>query len=210
MNKKGNTYYFTLTEKRTIKNLIDKKYGKETTPTDYDSTGGDYDMGVEGHIKECTGKQISGSTMERLVGLREKENKGVSIPTLEVLAEYLNYDNYERFLKFLEHYTGIRAKSSIQLEIADIVKQYSIQVIFPDNKTLCLKYLNENKFEVITSLNSKLQTGDRLEVTQLHLEEELICAKVKRKSNNKFNSLGQYKSGDKNPIKSIELIKAIV
>ncbi|NLD49195.1 MAG: hypothetical protein GX660_18700 [Clostridiaceae bacterium] len=208
MNKKGNTFYFTLPEKRTIKSLIDKKYGHETTPSHYDSKGYN-DYVVENDIEKCTGKHLSGSTLERLVGLRENENNGVSIPTLIIVAEYLNFDNYERFLKFLEHYSGFRTKSSIQFEIADIVRHYSIQVIFPGNKSICLKYLNENKFEVITSINSKLQTGDKLEVTQLHMEEELICAKVKRKSNNKNKSLGQYKSGDKNPIKSIELIKVI-
>ncbi len=207
MDKKGNTYYFTLSEKRTIKNLIDRKYGKETTPSDYDSTGGDYDMGVEGNIKECTGKHISGSTVERLVGLREKENKGVTIPTLEIIAEYLNYENYERFLKFLEHYSGLRAKSTIQYDIVDIIRQYTIKVSFPDNKLLILKYLNENKFEVIASINSKLQTGDKLEIVQLHTGEELTCDKVIRLRGDKICNLGHYKSGEKNPVTSIDLSK---
>lgn len=102
MIKKGNTYYFTPQEKKIIKNLLDKKYGKISSPSDFDSTGGDYDTGVEGHVKACTGKQVSGLTLERVVGLRENEYKGVSITTLQMVAEYLNFDSYERMLVFVQ------------------------------------------------------------------------------------------------------------
>jgi hypothetical protein len=207
MIKKGNTYLFTPKEKKTLKYLLDKKYGKVTSPTDFDSTGGDYDTGVEGHVKACTGKQVSGSTLERLVGLRENENKGVLKSTLQIVAEYLNFDSYERMLVFVQQQSTSREKPKKQFNITHIIKQHVIRVQMPSDKLLDIKHLNENQFEVIFSKNLKLLTGDTIEIAQLNINDELICDKVKRNHGKKITSLGQYRSGSQNHILSLELIK---
>lgn len=206
MKNKGNTHYFTDQEKKSIKYLIDKRYGKVTSPADFDSTG-DYDMGVEGHVKACTGKQISGSTLERLVGLRKNENKGVLKSTLQIVAEYLNFDCYERMLTFVQHQSTIRPKPEIQFHISQFIKEHVIRIQMPLDKLLDIKYLNENQFEVILSKNLKLLKGDIIEIDQLSISDELICDKVKRNHGKKIASLGQYRSGNQNQIISLELIK---
>jgi hypothetical protein len=206
MNIKGNTHYFTPKQKITIKNLLDKKYGKITSPTDFDSTG-DYDTGVEGHVKACTGKQISGSTLERLVGLRENEKKGVSKTTLQIIAEYLNFDSYERMLAFVQQQSAFGSKHKEQFNITQIFKQHAMRVEMPSDKLLDIKHLNENQFEVIFSKNLKLLNGDIVEIAQININDELICNKVKRNCGKRVASLGQYRSGSNNHILSLELIK---
>jgi hypothetical protein len=206
MIKKLNTYYLNPKEKITIKKLLDKKYGKTTSPADFDSTG-DYDAGVEGHVKAFTGKQISGSTLERLVGLRENENKGVSITTLQIIAEYLSFDSYEMMLAFVQQQSAFRSKPKEQFNITQIFKQHAIRVQMLSDKLLTIKHLNENQFEVIFSKNIKLLNGDIVEIEQLNINDELICNKVKRNCGKRITSLGQYRSGSNNRILSLELIK---
>ncbi len=188
--------------------MIDKKYGKETTPADYDTTGGDYDMGIEGHVKDHTGKNISGSTLERLVGLREKENKGVSVSTLKIVPEYLGFSSYDKLLNYMEFHSASKTESTIRFDIADILRQHSMRISFNEDMFLVIRYQNENIFEVLSSDNMKLHRGDKLEVLQLHSGEELVCARVTRQNKKRKSiSLGKYKSGTSNPIQSIELIK---
>lgn len=206
MNKKGNTYHFTDQEKKTLKYLVDKRYGKITSPADFDSTG-DYDTGVEGHVKASAGKQLSGSTLERLVGLRENENKGVLKSTLLIVAEYLNFENFERMLVFVQQQSTSREKHKKQFHITNIIKQHVIRVQMPSDKLLDIKHLNENQFEVTFSKNLKLLKGDTIEIAQLNINDELICDKVKRNHGKKITSLGQYRSGSQNQITAIELIK---
>ena len=208
MEKKGNTYYFTPLEKRIIKSMVDKRYGKETTPADYDSTGGDYDMGVEGDIKNKTGENVSGSTMERLVGLREKEMKGVSPSTLKIVAEYLGFDGYEKLLNYIEYSLVHKTGNALSFDIADVFRQHSIRLSFNEDKVLVIKYHNANSFEVLSCVNLKLLAGDKLEVSQLNAGEEMICTRIIRQyKKNKSISLGKYKTGANNPVRSIELFR---
>lgn len=208
MEKKGNTYYFTPVEKRILKSMVDKRYGKETTPTDYDSTGGDYDMGIEGDIKDKTGENVSGSTIERLVGLREKEMKGVSPSTLKIVAEYLGFDGYDRLLNYIEYSLVHKTGNALNFDIADVFRQHSIRLSFNEEMVLLLRYHNESSFEVISSLNMKLKVGDKLEISQLNAGEEMICTRIIRQhKKNKSISLGKYKTGANNPVRSIELFR---
>lgn len=206
MKKKGNTYYFTQQEKKTLKYLLDKRYGKITSPTDFDSTG-DYDTGVEGHVKAFTGKQLSGSTLERLVGLRENENKGVLKATLHIIAEYLGFDGLDRMLASIQQQSASISNPKKQFSITQLMQQHIIRVHMPSEKLLDIKHLNENQFEVIFSKNLMLLNGDIVEIAQLNINEELICNRVKRNHGKKLASLGQYRSGSQNLIISLELIK---
>ncbi|MDX9848259.1 MAG: hypothetical protein RBT74_14850 [Tenuifilaceae bacterium] len=206
MIKKGNTYYFTHPVKKTLKYLLDKRYGKITSPADFDSTG-DYDTGVEGHVKACTGKLLSGSTLERLVGLRENENKGVLKATLQIVAEYLGFESLDSMLASIQQPSAFRSDPKKQFNISQLIQQYIIRVHMPSEKLLDIKHLNENQFEVIFSKNLMLQNGDIVEIAQLNINDELICNRVKRNHGKKLASLGQYRSGSRNQIISLELIK---
>ena len=207
MKIKGNTFYFAFREKRIIKSMVDNVYGKETTPADYDTTGGDYDMGIEGDIKGKTGENVSGSTIERLVGLREKEVKGVSRSTLSIVAKYLGFNGHERLLDYIEYSSVHRSEKEPGFNVEDLVRQHAIRLSFNENKVLILNYHNESSFEVISSENTKLKACDKLEVKHIDAGEEFICTRVLRQHNNRWISLGTYKSGSDNPVSCIELLK---
>ncbi|MCX6325070.1 MAG: hypothetical protein NT144_00235 [Bacteroidia bacterium] len=133
MHQKSNTLYFSLTEKKLIKKLLDSKYGMETSPSDYDTTGGDYDVGVEGHIFQNTGEHISGSTIERLTGLRNEKNTGVSLATLTIVAKYLNFGSTIRLLHVLEIQLASNFKNNGPFDLSGLLEKYTICLKFGDN-----------------------------------------------------------------------------
>jgi hypothetical protein len=207
MQQQSNTYYFTVAEKKIIKNLIDTKFGKETSPSDYDSTGGDYDVGLEGHIYQITGERVSGSTLERLTGLRNEKNTGVSLSTLSVVAKYLHFGSLEQLLRILTLKSAASTKNSSQFNVADVLGKYKLCLRFNGEKSLELHHLNVSTFEVIASRNLKLQQGDILEISQARENEELVCSKITRLIKKKPISMGIYKSGCANIIATIDLVK---
>ena len=203
MKRKGNTFYFTPTEKKIIKNLIDRKYNKTTTPVDYDTNSDN--PTVEKDVRETTGKNVSGSTLERLVGLRE--NKGVSVNTIEIVSEYLGFRNLDSLIKYIDFYPNRKNKSGIRFSISDIIKPHLIRIDFSNDKQLAVFFLQDNTFCVEAVLNLLLEPADKLEVRQLTIGEELICDKVIRYSNGTALTLGHYKTGGNNKIQRIEILK---
>lgn len=203
MKRKGNTIYFSLAEKKIIKNLIDRKYNKITTPVDYDTNSDN--PTVETDVRQTTGKNVSGSTLERLVGLRE--NKGVSVNTIEIVSEYLDFRNLDSFLQYIEFYQKRKNKSEKHFSINDIISPHLIRISFTNEKLLVLSFLQDSTFSVESVLNLLLEPTDKLEILQLHIGDELICDKVTRYSNGRIIGLGKYKTGENNKIQKIELLK---
>lgn len=207
MEIKSNTYHFTLSEKKKIKKLIDKKYGKISTPIDYETTSGDFDIGLEEDIFKYTRERISGSTLERLVGLTGKEKTGSREITVEIVSKYLGFHNLKQFCKQIEYSISHPEPSSGNLNFKSVFKQHLINIQFGIDKAITTRYLNTNRLEILSSINNKFLKGDSIELSTLEIDEELICTSVSRFVKNEIIQLGSYKSGDNNKITSISLSK---
>ena len=59
MEKTANSVLLNNSEKKALKKLIDRKYGKLTTSIDFESTGGLHDYGIEAEIIRHTGKNLA-------------------------------------------------------------------------------------------------------------------------------------------------------
>lgn len=207
MEIKGNTYYFSKIEKNLIKKLIDKKYGKISTTIDYDTTYGDFDTGLEADVYNTTRNIISGSTLERLVGLTGKESAGARKSTLETVIKYIDFKDIKQLIRHLE-YSLQHSDSQLQeLDFNSVFKNHLINIELSNNKALITRYLNANKFEILHSNNSKILKGDEVELLQLEVGEELICRNVIRIENKKIFLLGKYSSGDNNKVINISFSK---
>ena len=207
MQVKANTYYFSKAEKKQIKKLVDKKYGKISTPIDYDSSYGEEDMGMKDEIYRLTGKLISGSTLERLVGLTGNENAGVRLSTVEAVSDYLGFSNARQFAKHLERaasYPGPRVK---KIDLMGLFKKHVINIGFGLEKYISIRNLSADKFEVLESRDTKIRTGDQIVLLQMEIGDELICSDIIRRTNNRSTSLGRYRSGFINPISTISFHK---
>ena len=209
MEIKGNTYYFTKPEKNKIKKLIDSKFGKISTPIDYDTTGGHYDLGIEADIYLKTGEKISGSTFERLVGLTGDSKIGVRKSTLEILIKYIDFKDFKQLSRYLEYSINYYNKSEKEIQLDNLYKRHIIKIEYGVNKFIKIRFIASNEFEVIDSRNTKIERSDKLVIVKLEVEEEIICDNVLRKRNKKMISLGGYKSGENNKVSNISFSKKI-
>lgn len=203
MEKTGNSVQLNNSEKRILKKLIDRKYGKLTTSIDFESTGGLHDYGIEADIYIRIGKTLSGSTIERIVGLT-KDQRNIRISSLEILSEYLDFKSADNLLQYIER-NSIKKQSEVSFSLGSFIKSHIIKIIFGENKEISIRYLEANKFEVVLSRNSKLLKGDNIEISQLEIGEEIICKNVNRLK--EINNPGPYRSGDNNSVNAIILGK---
>ena len=202
MEKTGNSVKLNNSEKKVLKKLIDIKYGKVTTAIDFESTGGLSDYGIEADIFSRIGKMLSGSTVERIVGLT-RDQRNIRITSLEILSEYLDFKSVDQLISYIESNSYRTQRERVNFDLNTLMKSHILKIVFGDNKEISIRYLETNKFEVVLSKNSKLIKGDSIEINLLELEEELVCGSVCRIKEKKITNLGAYKSGENNKVKSI-------
>lgn len=192
-------------QRKALKSLIDKKYGKITTTIDYESTSNIYDLGIEGTIYKETGERISGSTVERIVGLTS-ENRKTNIQSIKVIAKYLGFADYEVLLNFLEKsgFDTLSEKRSFDPLI--FLRNNSLEIRFKSGNQILIQMLENNMFVVKNQVGTKLHTGDKIEINTLKVNEEFILNYVLRNKNKEIINLGLYKTGYFNPVVEIRVI----
>ena len=201
MEKKANSYILSSNEKAILKILIDKRYGKITTPGDYESLG-DYETGVEADVFTSTGDTISGSTLERLVGLRE-ESRGVRKTTLEIIAKYLGRQSLDHLISTIANYARSGLKEAKQFSCLDIFKKHVLIIKYGEDKVVHLKYKIDNEFKIINSINGIFKKGDIVIIEQLEIKSELKFSSSRRTINRNKTNLGAYHSGSMNLVNQI-------
>jgi hypothetical protein len=207
MEIKANSYKLSPSEKAILKRLIDKRYGKITTPVDYESLG-DYDTGVEADVYAKTGKTLSGSTLERLVGLRN-EGRGVRKSTLEIISQYLDRQNIDHLLSSIANISRNGLKETVQFSYSDLFKKHTLVIKYGEDKELYLKYSIGDKFQVISSKNGIFKIGDIVKMQQLEVGRELVFSSSERTVKNKKVNIGTYYSGSTNLVRQIVFLEKV-
>ena len=120
-------------------------------------------------IHAFTGEKISCSTVKRLFGLIESDNEP-RLYTLDILAQYLGYINYDNLLQEFnpnkhELTQSIETIASKDLKIGD-----TIRLKYAPNRFLAANYLEDGVFKIIESNDPKI------------LQDELLS----------FNHAGRY------------------
>ena len=149
-----------------------------------------------------TGHTVSGSTIKRLMGFV----KGIQEPrmyTMDVIADYLGYPSYEELIREFDNNSYSEFHTIEELSINNIDPNQQIKFTYKPNREVTIKYLNDSTFEVMESLNSKLQEMDLIKFNQIVLSYPLFIKDVIRKD----KSLGQYIAGKISGITSIEKLK---
>ena len=145
---------FNTPEIEELKLLVMQKYGRGlNTTTDFE----EFSL----YISRNMGENISASTLKRLWGYVCDSHKP-RVATLDVLARYLEFDNYYSFLMWLKTSTKYNSSffNASQLVSNDIEPGAVVEIGWSPNRLVHLKYLGESKFSVIYSCNSKMQPGD--------------------------------------------------
>lgn len=152
-------------------------------------------------IMKKTGERLGDNTVKRLIGLYPGNTKPRPY-TLDVIARYLDEPDYDSLLRHTSqgnsHFIGkVSEVSSSQLAPGQMV-----QFTYHPDRSLCLRYLGDEHYTVVTSENSKLRPDDNLHIRHFILGFPLIALEVIRDG----QSLGSYTAAEDDGLITLEVL----
>ena len=151
----------------------EKRYGKKLySPIDFEEF-------VE-RLNASGLYNLSVSTMKRLWGYVPYAHKP-RLSTLNALSRYNGYADFYQYCNYRNNDSNSSSFFSTCQVIASEMKPGKIlEIGWPPNRYLQLKYLGNNHFVVAVSLNSKLQKGDEFVASVFELEQPLHLPYIMR------------------------------
>lgn len=151
-------------------------------------------------IFDSTGESLGTNTLKRLVGFNIKK----VVPrrsTLDILARYLDFTDFDSLLLELGEEADISAFSPVEsVNIGALADGTTVKITYDPNRTLTLKYLGNFRFSVEAAAGSKnLKEGDELAVSQIIPGHRFVASHVYRDG----KDLGAYEAAKSNGIKDI-------
>ena len=153
-------------------------------------------------IESKTGIRIGATTLKRLLGFAQDE-RTPHTSTLDAIAQYLGFAHWAELQAIDDK--GNSGFDTPEGELRSDRLQVGQQVEFtylPDRKVR-LRYLGEGRYEVVESLNSKLQMGDVVEVQSFVLHHPLLATNVWRDS----EPLGQFTAGRVSGLSTLTILQ---
>ena len=179
---------------QTILDKILAKYGKDSI---YSADC----ASLAGHIG------VSETTVKRMFGLVGKDsperNRTPHNSTMDIVAKWLGYDSYKDLLReigegdFSSEFTSLH-----KIDARDLAVGTQIQIRYEPARIIVMTYIGDEDFLINESKNSKLQKGDRIHLTSLILEHEMIVSEVIRDG----RSLGGYRAAKDGGLTALEII----
>lgn len=154
--------------------LVEDKYTKSLrTTTDFDE--------FSFELKKSLGRSISTSTLKRLWGY-VSDAHAPRIGTLDILSQYLGYNNFTAFSKWLK--TSVVYNSSFfstdQILTSTLQVGRTVEIGWSPNRVVRLTYCGENRFEVTDAVHSKLKVGDQFEASCFQIGQPLVLPYILR------------------------------
>jgi hypothetical protein len=112
-------------------------------------------------IHAFTGEKISCSTVKRLFGLIESDNEP-RLYTLDVIAQYLGYGNYDQFLQEFNPNKGDLNKLIETINVSDLKQGDTIQFKYEPNRFVEANYMEDCIFKIVDSNDPKVLKDDIL------------------------------------------------
>ncbi|MDL2213105.1 hypothetical protein LJC21_02790 [Bacteroides sp. OttesenSCG-928-E20] len=178
-----------------IKKLLEEKLGKEIR----------YSSDIEHlsfDIEKYTSQRISVNTLKRLFGLVQ----GVKEPrlfTLDVIARYLNFKNWDDITDSLSNHGNSSFSSIEEIIIEDLQRGDKIVFGYTPDRLVTLEFVEDKTFTVVESFNSKLLLNDTLIINHFVLNYPLLVNRVIRDGVN----LGKFTAGKVSGITSLKIIR---
>lgn len=154
-------------------------------------------------IKDKTKENLGVNTLKRLFGF--KTDKVVPRhSTMDVIAQFLDCENYETLIKELGEDADISIFTPIDcIEVQDLERGTQVRVAYDPNRVFFLTYIGDFKFIVNEVEGSRnIFKGDILTITQLAVGHRFVVAHVNRDG----EDLGAYESAKFKGLKSVEII----
>ena len=141
-------------------------------------------------IESVTGEHIGVNTLKRLLGFINDE-RDPRISTLDVIARYLGFDNWDVLSIYDNKSNSSFESSSEEIRVSELSEGQSVQISYLPDRRLVMVYQGNGRFLVQMSENSKLLAGDELAVTHIVQGYPLLVTEVIRDG----KSLGSFTAG---------------
>lgn len=154
--------------------MVEQKYGRKvSTTTDFES--------LSVVIEHETNDYISSSTLKRMWGYVSL-NPTPRRSTLDILARFVGKRDFSTFCEDLKQRPDFESSffTTKHISVADLNEGSSVTIGWAPNRLVIMKYLGNFSFEVISSKNSKLEAGDRFELSNLMMGYPLYISRILR------------------------------
>lgn len=157
-------------------------------------------------IEEKCKEHISITTFERLWGYSTRNANNVSERILDILAEFIDAGNWEKFCKAL-----LNSKDSVLFENIDIIncnnlkKGDRVRLTWRPDRVCDIEYLGDYRFVAIRTENSSIKPGDTFRCFQIQTSRELYMDEFTRNGEAE-ESNARYVVGQINGLSSVEMI----
>ena len=152
-------------------------------------------------IESKTGVRIGATTLKRLLGFAQDE-RVPHASTLDAIARYLGYAHWEELSQIEDKGNSDFDVTDEEVRSADLQPDAVVEVTYLPDWKVRMKYQGNNRYQIIESLNSKLQVGDEVEILNFVLHHPLFVLNVWRSG----ESLGQFTAGRVSGLSSIVVL----
>lgn len=178
-----------------LKRVRDKVGLGMTTSADFDT--------LSQAIKDNTNENLGINTLKRLFGFKTEK----VVPrrsTMDIIAQYLGYEDYESLIKELGEDADISIFTPIDcIETQELERGTQLRIAYDPNRVFFLTYIGDFQFIVNDVEGSRnICKGDILTITQIATGHRLVVTHVNRNG----EDLGPYESAKFKGLKSVEVI----
>lgn len=155
-------------------------------------------------------EHMSETTLERVWGYSTRGYDTVSRRTLDVLSRYIGAKNWDDFCNILRIESGKESDLFLTKAIsAQSLKEGTRLLLGWQPDRICeIKYLGNNRFEVIRTENSSINPGDSFSCLLFEKGRELYLDLFQRaEENGEPNPDARYVVGQRNGLTTLEIIK---
>lgn len=152
---------------------VEKKLRKNVkTSTDF--------IALAGEIENETGA-LSASTLKRIWGYVNM-NPVPRESTLDVLVRYIGKNNYKSFCEELKNSKAFNSEffTADFINSRDLKSDDYVEIGWAPDRLVTLKFLGDSQFEVESSHNSKLNSGDRFTAANFIKGHPLFISRILR------------------------------
>ena len=127
-----------------------------------------------------TRERLSPTTLKRLWGYLKNEEVETRPHTLNVLAQFVSYKNYEDFCasadRLDEVQSGVKAEENVTTE--NMRRGQRLVITWRPDRRIVVRHLGNSQFEIVEAKNTKLSVGDMFRCHLMIQHEPLYLDEV--------------------------------
>ncbi len=147
---------------------------------------------LSGEIRGRLNENLSVSTLKRLWGYVDGY-ASVRPSTLDILARFVGFPDWETFVSDYCEVESVQSSHRVvspSLYSKDLDAGRQVNICWNPNRCCLLKHLGNSLFEVITSDNAKLKSGDRFLCQHFTLNQPLYVELLTKDGNTELFVMG--------------------